>query len=304
MVLVCTLLFSLGCSLSDPAPPPSVEVVSQSDPYQEYLTHDGVYVTFSGGIGEPALIRLLEDSDMQPLKSVTVHGQQLTQRSVVAIMNAESTAPLHSLFLQGSTIGDAGLTVIANAPRLAQIEYLNLEKVNATSAGVAALAASPHLRAKSLSIGWQAVGDAGAEALAQAKGLKSLRLEAAEVGVQGAVALIEQSGLEALTLIGNPAGFTDLAAVSPSLQALILDDCGLETSSINALAKADAPALTSLSIERTPLSDEALKAIMAASWFPRLDKLSLSAQRTSPDVRAALIAAYRGEFLSIYRKDL
>jgi len=43
---------------------------------------------------------------------------------------------------------------------------------------------------------------------------------------------------------------------------------------------------------------------MAASWFPRLDKLSLSAQRTSPDVRAALIAEYRGEFLAIYRKDL
>jgi hypothetical protein len=304
MVVICLLIWSLGCSSIDQGVPGGVNPVSNPDPYADYLTEDGVYVGFSQGIGEPALIRLLTEEGMRPLRTITVHGQPLTVRSAEAIMTADATAGLQTLYLQGSPIGDDGLKVLATSPRLSQIEHLNLQKVNATATGVAALAASPHLKAQSLSLGWQPVKDAGAMALAKATQVKSLHLESAEIGTMGMVSLLQESKVESITFIGNPAGLQGLSTISPSIQAVVIDDCGLTTKDIQTLATVTAPGLTTLSIERTDISDEGLQALMTAPWFQQLEQLSLSAQRTSPAVRQQVIDAYSGEFLSIYRKDL
>lgn len=299
------IVLSLGCSSDESIEPlvtPSVVSTTETDP--DYLTKEGIYVTFSQGIGEPALLRLLEKTELHPLRTISIHGQRISAASVNAIMRAESTAALHSLYLQGSSIGDAGLTVMAASPRLAQLNHINLDKVGATSAGVVALAGSPHLKPESLSIGWQAVGDEGAMALAQAAGIQSLHLESAQIGSAGMVALLQGTSAKALTFIGNPAGLQHLSRMSSSIEGLYIKDCGLEASDIQALAQAPAEGLTSLSLKLTSLNDSDLLAITAAPWFKQLDQLVLSAQRTSPSARRALIAAFQGEFLSIYRKDL
>ena len=299
------MLMSLACSSEEPVQPPVVmSPVSNPDPYKDYLTKEGVYVTFSQGIGEPALLKLLEQKDLQPLRSISIHGQRITAASAHAIMTADAASSVHSLYLQGSTIGDEGLKAIAEAPRLAQLQHINLDKVGATAVGIAALAASPHLKPESLSLGWQAVGDEGAVALAKATGVQTLNLESAEVGPVGMVALLQGTSAKALAFITNPGGLDGLSHVSPSIQGLHFKDCGLETDDIQRLAQVTATGLTSLSIKLTNLTDDDLRAIIAAPWFKQLDQLVLSAQRTSPEARRTLIDAYQGEFLSIYRKDL
>ena len=298
-------LMSLGCLSAEPVQPPVVmSPVSTPDPYKDYLTQEGIYVTFSQGIGEPALLKLLDQQDLHPLRSISIHGQPLTAASAQAIMTAESASDVHSLYLQGSTIGDAGLEAIAASPRLAQLQHINLDKVGATAVGVTALAASPHLKPESLSLGWQAVGDEGAVALAKATGVQTLHLESAQIGPAGMVALLQGTSATAITLISNPGGLDGLRQVAPSIQGLQFKDCGLDSNDIQVLTQVNAPGLTSLSLKLTPLSDADLQAIIAAPWFKQLDQLVLSAQRTSPDARRALIAAFTGEFLSIYRKDL
>ena len=59
-----------------------------ADPYRDYLTPDGLTVAFRPGIGEQTLLELLADERLQPLKSVTIRGQQLTVASVKAIMTS------------------------------------------------------------------------------------------------------------------------------------------------------------------------------------------------------------------------
>ena len=306
MVVVSLLMWmGLACSSEKPIETPIVvSPVSNPDPYKDYLTDEGIYVTFGQGIGEPALLKLLAQRDLHPLRSVSIHGQRLTAASAAAIMGAEATSALHSLYLQESSIGDEGLKAIAAAPRLAQLQHINLDKVGATAKGVTALANSPHLQPESLSLGWQAVGDEGAVALAKAAGIQTLHLESAEIGPTGMVALLQGTSAKALTFITNPGGLDQLSHVSPAVQGLHFKACGFESDDIQMLAKATAPGLTSLSIKLMSLTDADLHAIIAAPWFKQLDQLVLSAQRTSPDSRRALIDAYQGEFLSIYRKDL
>ena len=305
MLWVLATLLGAACSTDTPVAVSVVETApSTSTPFKDYLTKEGIYVTFSQGIGEPALLKLLEQKDLHPLRTISVHGQRITAASAHAIMTADATSDLHSLYLQESTIGDAGLKAIADAPRLAQLQHINLDKVGATAAGVAALAASPYLQPESLSIGWQAVGDAGAVALAKAKGIQTLHLESAEIGTTGMVALLQNTSAKAITFINNPGGLDTLTSISSSLQGLHFKNCRFDSADIQMLSNANAPGLTSLTISSTDLQDTDLADIAAAPWFGQLDQLVLSAQRTSPESRRAIIDAYRGSFLSIYRKDL
>ena len=144
------MLMSLACSSEEPVQSPVVmSPVSNPDPYQDYLTKED-YVTFSQGIGEPALLKLLEQKDLQPLRSISIHGRHY---SSVRTRHHDGRCcfHVHSLYLQGSTIGDEGLKAIAEAPRLAQLQHINLDKVGQPPS-LAALAASL-LKPESLSLG-------------------------------------------------------------------------------------------------------------------------------------------------------
>jgi len=298
------IFLGLACSPAPPASYTTDEPLSGSERYSDYLTDQGIYVAHDGGIGEPTLLELLADDGIGPIGSVSIHGQHLTARSVEALMSAEATAQLKHLSLQGSRIGDAGLAALATAPRLASLEYIILQDVEATATGVAALAASPHLKAKSLAIGWQAVGDAGAAAFVDAAGVQSLNLDSARVGGEGARALLERGQTPAISLASNPIQFSTLRAISPAIQSVSLNDCDLDASTIAALARAEGPGLKTLSLERVKLTDDGLRDIMNASWFTQLDALSLGGHDTSPEVRRALKTAFKGSFLSMFERDL
>ena len=306
MVVTWLLMISTwACSPSSPPLPlEDVSAVPAADPYRDYLTPDGLTVAFRPGIGEQTLLELLADERLQPLKSVTIRGQQLTAASVRAIMTSPLTEELSSLFLPESTIGDDGLVVLAASPRLAGIEYLNLTKVGATAAGVEVLASSPYLQPKDLSLGGQNVGDAGAVALAEARQIKALHLETAGIGEEGLTALLEKTSAEVLVLSENPGGLRDFLAMSSTIRGLTIADCGLATEDLAVLFRARAENLETLSLKLTPLTDADLAAILQAPWFTQLKQLELDAQLTSSAARRAVISAFEGDFLSIYRADL
>ena len=299
------MLVGLACSSETPdSAPRDMKATVVQNPYADYLTHQGIYVTFSEGIGEPALLALLQETDLQPIRSISLHGQPLTAASVQGIMASNHTTELHSLFMQNSRIGDAGLTALAASPRLAQLEHINLSGVGATAAGIAALAASPYLKPKSLTLGWEMIGDTGAIALAQARGVKSLHLESAGIGPAGMVALLEKTSAQSLYLGKNPGGLAHLTHVSPSLEGVYLEACALSSDDIHRLSRVRAPGLKTLSLGLTPLTDDDLRAILKAPWFLQLQQFELGAHGTSPALRRAFIQAFQGEFLSMYRKDL
>ena len=308
MIRASVWLFLLACSSTE-SEVASIETVSDGSPspdrFDAYLVHEGLWASANTqGIGEATLLDLLNEPGTRPLRSIFIRDQQMTAKAVGAIMTAPSTAELTHLSLSGNPIGDEGLEVLANSPRLSQIEYLTLQDVDASSHGIAALAASPHLNAKSLALGWQPVGDAGALALARASGFHDLRLESAQVGREGAVSLIEKGQMDSLSLISNPIHLVGLTSMSTSLQGLNLECSSLNDADIQALAQAPAPGLKSLQIKNASVSDIGLAAIQEAPWFHQLESLSISGQASSKSARKALIDAFKGDFLSIYKRDL
>ena len=305
MVVTWLLMISTwACSPSSPPLPlEDVSAVPAADPYRDYLTPDGLTVAFRPGIGEQTLLELLADERLQPLKSVTIRGQQLTAASVRAIMTSPLTEELSSLFLPESTIGDDGLVVLAARPGWPE-SSTSTDQGGATAAGVEVLASSPYLQPKDLSLGGQNVGDAGAVALAEARQIKALHLETAGIGEEGLTALLEKTSAEVLVLSENPGGLRDFLAMSSTIRGLTIADCGLATEDLAVLFRARAENLETLSLKLTPLTDADLAAILQAPWFTQLKQLELDAQRTSSAARRAVISAFEGDFLSIYRADL
>ena len=73
---------------------------------------------------------------------------------------------------------------------------------------------------------------------------------------------------------------------------------------VQILASVEAPGLKQLSLDGAQVLDSGLESIMGAAWFEQLDTLSVGGQNASPQIRKKLIDTYKGEFLSVYKKDL
>jgi len=303
--MVVMLALVLACSLVDRGPTDgreewSQEVVVEDRESVEYLYGDVLSersvlsLPSHASIGEPALLEIVDHPEVGPIEDVTVVRSQITARGVRGIMAGKNTSGLQSLHLTGNPLGEEGLRALAESPRLAQLKSLVIQDVGATAAGVQALAASPHFRVGSVAMGFQAIGDAGAEALAGATMVNSLRLESAQIGGRGGRALIEGTHAVGLDLTKNPIHLVGLRKISPHLRSLTLDETPLTVEDIQALAALPAPALKSLSIAYVPMSDPVYEAILAAPWFDQLELLMLGTHpdHSSPEMRARFVEAY------------
>jgi hypothetical protein len=305
MVVMVALVLGVACSFVDRGPTDghedwAQEVVVEDRGSVEYLYGDFLSgrsvlsLPSQAGIGEPVLLEIVDHPEVGPIEDVTVAEGQITARGVRGIMAGKNTSGLRSLHLTGNPLGEDGLRALAESPRLAQLKTLHIQDVGATAAGVQALAASPHFRVGSVVMGFQAIGDAGAEALAAATMVDSFRLESAEIGGRGAQALIEGTHAKRLDLTKNPIHLVGLRKISPHLLSLTLDETPLTAEDIQALAALPAPGLKSLSIAYVAMSDPVYEAILAAPWFDQLEQLMLGGppDHSSPEVRARFVEAY------------
>ena len=192
---------------------------------------------------------------------------------------------LKTLELVNVGLTDAGAKRLAGKKQLAGVAHLNLQQNPLTAAGVASLVASPHLgslRRLDLGSGFsnpyygggncraQAVGDGGAETLA-ASGLLgqlgSLSLRYAELGPRGAAVCAAGAGLRRLDLSANPfgpAGVRPFADAPNALHELDLSLCGLDDAACGLLARADFPALRSLTLAYNSIGPDGARHLAAA----------------------------------------
>ncbi|MBM3979807.1 MAG: hypothetical protein FJ304_05905 [Planctomycetes bacterium] len=99
------------------------------------------------------------------VRGLSLHGNQLTDAGVSALMGSKYVTKLTQLSLASNPFGTAGAKAVADAP-MTDLEDLNLSDVKIGPAGAKALAASPHLKKlKKLSVSEEHVGLAGREAL-------------------------------------------------------------------------------------------------------------------------------------------
>jgi uncharacterized protein (TIGR02996 family) len=138
---------------------------------------------------------------------------------------------LNALILRYGGVDDDSAVVLAGASALARLQVLDLYGCAVGAAGIQAIAASPHLAGLTDFVlgDWVAIGDAGAEALAdpgsRLKHLARLHLSFAgisDVGAEALAAAPTLAGLRTLDLGYNHIGAAGARALanSPYLQAL------------------------------------------------------------------------------------
>lgn len=303
LALICLLI--LGCDFAAaPAaplrPPPKARVVKS-------LVRNGDLTLMSQHLADPRL-KMLLDTNKAPIKSVSLSNNQLTAVGVRTLLESPATTHLMSLVLNRNKLGDAGAQALAASPRLLRLKYAQLASNQVTAEGVRALSATAGLRLLHLNLSRNPIGNAGAEFLAALEGVQKLSLEHCDIGGPGGRALLKSANVRELLLEGNPIGpdgLQGLTTLSPHLVDINLESCRLSQADIQVLTRAAAPHLRLLNLSHNHLSDAELVAITSATWFSTLEVLSLSALKTSPRARRALIEAWGDRSgLHVQRTDL
>jgi hypothetical protein len=188
------------------------------------------------------------------------------------------------------------------SPLLLRVPALELAGNALGEAGAQALAASPHTKnLVRLGLDSNRIGDAGAAALAASPHLRALRaLSLADNRLTAAAFGDVTRGLpelRALSLAANPtagdAGVAELAAaeVLKSLRALRLRNVGLGPEGARAITRAAfAPTLRRLDLSRNALADEGVR-ILAAARFDSLQDLDLGENDLGPAAIESLAQA-------------
>jgi Ran GTPase-activating protein (RanGAP) involved in mRNA processing and transport len=240
------------------------------------------------------LAAILADQRVPELHFLTLSDNQLTATAVETLLHSAKTKDLRWLHLSSNPIGDTGLAALAASDRLEHVTFLSLVAVKATARGVQALSRDRLPAIETLQLGWQALGDDGAYALAKLPPLKKLDLMHSEIAAAGARALLSGTGAENLILAENPigtGGLRGLASLGARLRSLDLTQTGLGAEDAAILANLDL-ALKHLSLTRCPLGDEGLQHLARAPWLGRLESLDVMYVKSSPAGRRQLRTAW------------
>lgn len=231
---------------------------------------------------DDALIRLLvDDPRTLSLTDLGLAHNHITAAGLGVLLASAKSEGLQVLDLEDNPIGDAGLLAIASSPRLATLEVLQLAHTGVGPEGASALAAAaPNaLALRQLDLGQNALGDAGALALASLPVAARLSLEEAQISATGARALLETARCPRLLLGGNALGSGSLAGLtklSPSLEVLVLTRTRIGAGDAVTLASLPAPALRELDLRGNALGDEGVRALAKARWFGQLTRLDIA----------------------------
>jgi hypothetical protein len=256
----------------------------------------GTLMIPSARLTDAELEAVLSDPRVPALQELTLHHNQLTADGVTTITTSPKLAGLSTLDVSNNPVGDEGLSILAVSPVLDPLRVLSLAAVGASAEGVRALTQGAHVDGVAeIDLGFQALGDAGAQALASWPPRDKLLLQKAGIGGPGARALLEQGQAATLKLKENPVGeggLTGLSQISPALVTLDASACGLGPADAAALAGAAAPGLRSLELDHNALGDAGLRALASAPWLGQLQFLSVMGGKASPAARSDLQRAW------------
>lgn len=155
--------------------------------------------------------RLLSDARFARLRSLSAGKNPAQGRPLAALLSGSTAvSQLRELSLSQLDMRDT-LAVLVRGPLAERLERLELWKAGLHSGAIEALAAAPLGALRALELSKNAVGDAGAQALAATTGLgalEELSLFDAGVGDAGARAIVEAAGtrlpkLWKINLLGN-----------------------------------------------------------------------------------------------------
>lgn len=239
-------------------------------------------------ITDAELRELLAHPGVPALNQIHVFDGKLGIDGARALIESEKVRGVDDLYVGSCPIGDDGLALLAGA--LSAVTKLSAPNVGATARGAAAVAGGSW-RLVSLELGHQALGDAGANALA-ALTLDNLMVQAASIGGDGARALIAARGGQ-LKLEDNPigGGLAGLATIGRT--TLLLGKAKLGDADVEALAAAAAPALRTLSLPYNAIGDAGLTALARGPWLAQLEALDVTGAPNGAGL-SALQAAWTG----------
>jgi uncharacterized protein (TIGR02996 family) len=184
----------------------------------------------SCAVGDAGLKSLVKTPLWRQWETLVLWNNEITDRGVIEMAQAQPPAKLRALELRRNLIGDAGLAALSSSPVLSAFSELHLEHNRIEDAGTLALARSRHadnLRELHLR-GNQAITDRGGIALAGAgfPALEVLDLAGTAVGDACAMALAEfpsSASLRVLDLGGTRITQTGALALAKSPHLGILE---------------------------------------------------------------------------------
>ncbi|MFD4639902.1 hypothetical protein ACFWN2_21500 [Lentzea sp. NPDC058436] len=206
-------------------------------------------------VGDDTIARVLGAVDSAIVEKIVLTDLVATDRTAAAF--AAEYPRLRHLDLHKNHLGPDGVRTLLTA-RMPALGHLDLSG----EAG-----GSPHYGRAAV----QPIGDAGACAVAQVQGLKSVNLSATGLTSAGLSAVLELP-LESLDVSGNPLGGLPDGSAWRTLRVLNLDDCALRD--LTTLPP-EAPNLDSISLAHNNIDSDGARTLAAWPVLPRLWELNL-----------------------------
>ena len=236
------------------------------------------------------------------VKELLFGGNELTDRSALALARTTVFPELTCLSLVSNEIGDAGLATLAQSTAFPRLSVLRLPHNPVGDAGLAALARStafPHLT--ELDLQQTRVGDRGVRALLRSivfPSLARLDLTGTRLSNAGATALARSPLAARLTSLDlsftrvHGPGVHALMDTRSNLRQLThlgLDRCQIDDDEVTTLARAPHLAtLTDLTLSDNAIADMGLVALAASTTLTSLTSLDLSRNPLGPPGLQAL----------------
>jgi len=263
------------------------------------------------GLGDAGVAALLGSTHLAGLRHLNLSQNVLTAAG--ASLLADAPPQLEELVLSDNPLGDAGAAAIAEAMHRIRVTRLHLRGCELSGEAIGGILDAGRLY--HIDVSRNAIGPAGAEALAKTRGLihvEGLDMSETELGPDGVTmltaspSLISVRRLDLSSSLLQDAGVTALVASAPRLprlEHLILDDDELGPDAAEALAVSPlASRLESLSLCHNHLGDVGAETLSRGPSWHALQSLSLAGNQIGLGGASALASATR--MATVQRLDL
>ncbi|MEZ4248464.1 MAG: globin domain-containing protein [Polyangiales bacterium] len=245
------------------------------------------------GLGREGLQLLLASQHLDDLRELDLSSNALGATGAMLLASAPFVRRLERLMVSDDQLGDAGVAALLGSPHLGGLRALAIAQNEVTASGATLFASAPP-QLESLDLSLNPLGDAGAEAAAEALRrlrIETLRVAGASLGANGVAALLRAGRLLSLDASQNaigPDGALRLANAVGSLEQLALAGCNLGPRGARALLGAPGR-LRDLDLASNALGDDGATALVAAAPnLARLERLNLADDGIGADGAEAL----------------
>jgi serine/threonine protein kinase/Ran GTPase-activating protein (RanGAP) involved in mRNA processing and transport/hemoglobin-like flavoprotein len=252
------------------------------------------------GLGREGLQLLLSSTSLDDLQALDVAGNGVGASGAMLLASTPFVRRLQHLDVGDAALGDAGLAALLGSPHLGGLRSIGLAQNDITVSGATLLASAPP-QLEELDLSLNPLGDAAADAIAEALTrlrITRLRVSGSGLGAQGVAGLLRAGRLEEIDASRNALGSEGVDALvrtpgAASLRALDLSQCALGRDGLRALATAnELTMLRALDLSSNDVGDVGVTLLVAgAPKLARLESLALADDGLGPDAAEALAAS-------------